>query len=280
MARAVLDHDLHVHTYYSPCARREDAAGRPAATPQRYLERAPELGLHLLAFTDHFVEDPAAPGMVQFYKGSGLAILRDLRAELARLEPPEGLQILIGCETETLAPGAPAISRTLAEQLDFVLVPTTHYHLTGVPQPNSFAPQDVAEHMLLMLESVVRLGWVDAIAHPFDERESLVGDLRRIYDAMDKSHLDDILSLAAENDTALEVNGSAINSPNRPNYPAMYLPVVQRAKALGVLFTFGSDAHSLDMLGMSPENIAWLQDAGLAASDFVTPQALRARKAR
>jgi len=280
MTGAILDHDLHVHTYYSPCARREDAAGRPAATPQRYLERVDELGLRLLVFTDHFVEDPTTPEMAQFYKGSGPAILRDLRAELARLESPTDLQILIGCETETLAPGRPAISRSLAERLDFVLVPTTHYHLTGIPQPRSFAPGDVAEHMLLMLESVIKLGWVDAIAHPFDEREALVGDLRCIYDAMDKSHLDDILALAAENGTALEVNGSALNSPNRPHYPAMYLPVVQRAKALGVRFTFGSDAHSLDMLGMSPENAAWFQEAGLTANDFVTPQVLRAHKAR
>jgi histidinol phosphatase-like PHP family hydrolase len=275
----ILDHDLHVHTYYSPCARRKDADGRPAATPERYFERVRELGLGLLVFTDHFVEDPTTSGMAQFYKGSGPAILRDLRAELARLEPPAELRVLIGCETDTLAPGVLAISRTLAEQLDFVLAPTTHYHLTGIPQPRSFGAQDVADHMLMMLESVVKLGWVDAIAHPFDERESLVGDLRRIYDALDKAHLDDILGLAAENGTALEVNGSAINSPNRPNYPAMYLPVVQRAKELGVVFTFGSDAHSLDMLGMSPENVAWFQAAGLVATDFVTPAELRVRKA-
>lgn len=276
----ILDHDLHVHTYYSPCARREDAQGRPAATPERYFERIRELGLRLIVFTDHFVQDPSAPCMVQFYKGSGPAILQDLRAELARLEPPEGLQVLIGCETETLAPGTLGVSRALAEQLDFVLAPTTHYHLTGVPQPRSFEPQDVADHMLMMLESVVRLGWVDAIAHPFDERESLVGDLRRIYEAMDKTRLDDILELAAQQGVALEVNGSAINSPNRPHYPEMFLPVVQRAKALGVALTFGSDAHSLDMLGMSSENEAWFQQAGLSADDFVTPDALRARKNR
>jgi histidinol phosphatase-like PHP family hydrolase len=275
-----LDHDLHVHTYYSPCARREDAAGQPAATPERYFAQAPIMGLRLMVFTDHFVEDPTAPGMVQFYKGSGPAILRDLRAELARLETPSGLEILIGCETDTLAPGVPAISQKLAEQLDFVLVPTTHYHLTGIPQPRSFAPTDVAAHMLTMLESVVRLGWVDAIAHPFDEGEALVGDLRRIYDVMDKRHLDEILGLAADKGVALEVNGSAINSPNRPNYPAMYLPVVQRAKELGVRFTFGSDAHSLDMLGASPENEAWFALAGLEAGDFITPRELRACKGR
>ncbi|MBC7254789.1 MAG: hypothetical protein H5T66_01620 [Chloroflexi bacterium] len=271
--------DQHVHTYYSPCARREDEQGQPSATPERYIQRAVELGLKTIIFTDHFVEDPAAPEMiVQFYKGSGPAILRDLRTELERLDVPDGLALYIGCETETLAPGRPAISRALAEKLAFVLVPTTHYHLVGVPQPPSFSPCDVADHMLMMLESVVRLGWIDAVAHPFDERESLVGDLRRVYEAMDKRRLEEILGLAAEKSVALEVNGSALNSPARPHYPEMFLPIVQQAKALGVRFTFGSDAHSLDMLGTSRENEAWFAQAGLEAADFITTRELLAKK--
>jgi len=274
-----LPEDQHVHTYYSPCARREDEQGQPSATPERYIQRAVELGLKTIIFTDHFVEDPAAPEMiVQFYKGSGPAILRDLRTELERLDVPDGLALYIGCETETLAPGRPAISRALAEKLAFVLVPTTHYHLVGVPQPPSFSPCDVADHMLMMLESVVRLGWIDAVAHPFDERESLVGDLRRVYEAMDKRRLEEILGLAAEKGVALEVNGSALNSPARPHYPEMFLPIVQQAKALGVRFTFGSDAHSLDMLGTSCENEAWFAQAGLEAADFITTRELLAKK--
>ncbi|MBC7316777.1 MAG: hypothetical protein H5T70_10195, partial [Chloroflexi bacterium] len=56
------------------------------------------------------------------------------------------------------------------------------------------------------------------------------------------------------------------------------LPIVQQAKALGVRFTFGSDAHSLDMLGTSRENEAWFAQAGLEATDFITTRELLAKK--
>ena len=81
----MLNFDSHVHTYYSPCAHRVDETASPLASPARHLRRAAELGLHSLVFTDHFVEDPTLPGVVLFYKGSGAAMLRNLRAELDRL---------------------------------------------------------------------------------------------------------------------------------------------------------------------------------------------------
>lgn len=159
-----------------------------------------------------------------------------------------------------------------------MLVPTTHYHLAGVPQPSSFAPEDVAEHMLVMLEAVVGKPWVDAVAHPFAESESLIGDLRHIYKAMNKERLTDVLGLAAENGVALEVNGSAVSSPNLPNYPVVYREIVQMAKSLGVRFTFGSDAHECRKLGMCPQAEDWIVSAGLIASDFVTLAELRTKR--
>jgi len=274
----LLPFDTHVHTYYSPCGRKVDEDQHPLASPKQYLDRAEALELQALIFTDHFYEWPAAPAAPQFYKGSDLAIIRNLQLELERLEPPLGCQIYVGCETETVSVNQVGINPRTAACLDFVLVPTTHYHLPGVPQPETFRPKDVAEHMLTMLESVVRREWVDAVAHPFAEKESLIGNLRRIYEAMDKGRLQDILGLAAENGVALEVNGASVTSPDLPHYGDMYKEIVEQAKALGVRFTFGSDAHDHRDLGMSPEAEAWIRDAGLTAADFLRPAELRAKK--
>ncbi|MFP3897517.1 MAG: hypothetical protein ACLFV5_11870 [Anaerolineales bacterium] len=274
----LLPFDTHVHTYYSPCGRKMDQDRQPLATPQQYLDRAEALDLQAIIFTDHFYEWPAAPAAPQFYKGSDLAIIRNLQLELQRLETPSECQIYVGCETETPSVDQVGISPQTATCLDFVLVPTTHYHLSGIPQPKTFKPEDVADHMLTMLESVVRREWVDAVAHPFAEKESLIGNLQRIYEAMDKGRLQDILGLAAENGVALEINGSSVTSSDLPHYGNMYKEIVKRAKALGVRFTFGSDAHDHRDLGMSPEAEAWIRGAGLVAADFLTPAELRAKR--
>lgn len=274
----LLPFDTHVHTYYSPCGRKVDEENHPLATPQQYLDRAEALDLQTIIFTDHFYEWPADPAAPQFYKGSGKAIIHNLRRELEVLETPSQCQIYVGCETETPSVDRVGIDPQTAASLDFVLVPTTHYHLSGVPQPKTFKTQDVADHMLTMLESVVRREWVDAVAHPFAEKESLIGNLQRIYEAMDKGRLQDILGLAAENGVALEINGSSVTSADLPHYADVYREVVKLAEPLGVRFTFGSDAHDHRDLGMSSEAEAWIRGTGLATSDFLTPEELRARR--
>jgi histidinol phosphatase-like PHP family hydrolase len=273
-----IPYDLHVHTYYSPCARELDEEGSPLAAPERYLAQAAQLGLKALAFTDHFVQDPTAPGVVLFYKGTGPGMLANLRSELARLNPPTGIEVLVGCETETMRNDWIGIDPEFARSLDLVLVPTTHYHLPDVPRPLSWAPADVATHMLDRLEAVVQLSYVHAVAHPFADDEELIGDLRALYEAMPPARLRDVLGLAAESGVALEVNGGALTSEGVPHYPAVYAEICRMAKLLGVRFVYGSDAHDYRRLGMTPEVAHWIAEVGLSGADFLGPDDLRARK--
>jgi len=273
-----LPYDFHVHTYYSPCARKLDEEGLPLAAPERHLSQASKLGLRAIAFTDHFVQDPAAPGVVVFYKGTGPAMLNNLRTELARLNPPPQVEVLVGCETETMQADWVGIDREFARSLDIVLVPTTHYHLPDVPRPRSWAPVDVATHMLDMLEAVVQLDYIHAVAHPFADNEDLIGDLRAIFEAMPLARLQEILGLAAKNGVALEVNGAALTSERLPHYRAIYAEVCRIAKSLGVRFIYGSDAHDYRKLGMRPEVARWIEEVGLSEADLLTPEDLRVRK--
>jgi len=276
----VLPYDFHVHTYYSPCARELDEEGLPLAAPERHLARAAELGLKAIAFTDHFVQDPAAPGVVLFYKGTGPAMLANLRTELARLNLPPQVEVLVGCETETMRADWVGIDREFARTVDIVLVATSHYHLPGLPRPPSWAPADVAAHMLDMLEAVVRLSYIDAVAHPFANDENLIGDLRAIYEAMSRARLEDVLGLAVDRGVALEVNGAALVSEGMPHYPVIYAEICRTAKPLGVRFLYGSDAHDYRQLGMRPEVARWIEGVGLVEADFLVPDDLRARITR
>ncbi|HHX64598.1 MAG TPA: hypothetical protein GX702_06885, partial [Chloroflexi bacterium] len=271
-------YDTHVHTPYSPCGRKTDDEGAYLAAPERYFRRAQEMGLQAIIFTDHFVENPAAPGSVPFYSSCGPEMISDLRAELARLEPPEDCRIYVGCETETMSTEWVGVSPEVSAALDFVLVPTTHYHLPGVPCPPSWAPEDVADHMLTMLASVVTRPWLDSVAHPFAESEALIGDLRAIYEAMDRARLEDVLGLAAHHGVALEVNVSSLASKNMPHYTEMYAEIVPLAKQMGVRFTCGSDAHDHRRLGITQAAEEWIAAVGLTPDDFLTPEALRARR--
>ena len=270
-----LPYDFHVHTYYSPCGRRFDEEGVPVASPERQLARAAELGLETIAFTDHFVQDPAAPGVVLYYKGTGPAMLDNLRRELARMNPGPSVEVLIGCETEIMQDHRVGVDREFARSLDILLVPTTHYHLSDIPHPPSWDPTDVAAHMLDQLEAVVRLGYVDAIADPIADDEAIIGDLRAIYEAMPPARLQDLLGLTAEQGVALEVNGVKLNSQRVPHYPIVYGEICRIAKSQGVRFIYGSDAHDYRRLGMKPEVVHWIQDVGLSEEDFLTPSDLR-----
>jgi len=276
----IVPFDMHAHTYYSPCGRRLTADGQPAATPSLYATEAQRLGIGVIYLTDHFVEDPTDPAAPQFYKGSGPAILADLRRELAALGRQDGVRFMVGCETETYAAGRVGVSPALAAQLDIVLVPTTHYHLTGVPQPAGDAPTDVAHHMLTMLASVVCKPWLDVVAHPFAENESLIGDLRAIYDAMDENWLADILGRAAEVGMAIEANAASLSDAGIPHYREVMAQFLPMARAAGCKLSLGSDAHQVDMLAWPLQVEGWLRGLGLGEADFITPEDLVARRGR
>ncbi len=272
--------DMHAHTYYSPCGRRLTPDGRPSATPGLYLAEARRLGIQTVYLTDHFVEDPTDPAAPQFYKGSGPAIIADLRRELQALGDTGNVRFLVGCETETMSTEHVGVSRETAAQLDIVLVPTTHYHLTGTPQPDSSAPADVARHMLTMLASVVAKPWLDVVAHPFAENESLIGDLRAIWEAMDRNWLSDTLAQAAQAKMGIEVNAACLRDPAIPHYREVMAAFLPLARAQGCKLTIGSDAHQVDMLSWPIEVEDWLRSIGLTEADFATPEELVARRER
>ena len=82
---------------------------------------------------------------------------------------------------------------------------------------------------------------------------------------------DAILTAASANGAAIELNSNGLRKCGEI-YPA--LPLLQRAKTLGLRITLGSDAHTPARVGANfGELAAWAREAGYdAATTFVQRQ--------
>lgn len=114
----IIDHDLHIHTYLSPCSN------DPLQTPECILKYGCEKGLKHLAITDHFW-DSAVEGSCFRWVGY------DSISKFLPLPSHEGTQLHLGCEADMNMYGKIGLSKQTAKKLDFIIVPTTHMHFTG-----------------------------------------------------------------------------------------------------------------------------------------------------
>ena len=114
--------DLHIHTRLSSCAK-------PEATVEYYMNKAREMGLKTLGFTDH-LWDSAIPNANKFYVPQDFRHISEIRAELDAADKTGIDRILFGAEGE-YDPWRHGVALTpeVAEQLEILLVPNSHTHM-------------------------------------------------------------------------------------------------------------------------------------------------------
>jgi histidinol phosphatase-like PHP family hydrolase len=156
-----LEHDFHVHTHLSSCAK-------DSATIAHYVAKARELGIKKLGLADH-MWDAAIPGASKWYSVQDFAHISTIREEIAAVEH-EGIEFLIGAEGEyDYAHRGIALSEAVAEQLDFLIVPNSHTHMT-MPKDFYEPHRKHAEFMLDAFYDIINSPlskYVTAIPHPF-----------------------------------------------------------------------------------------------------------------
>ncbi|HUS47182.1 MAG TPA: PHP domain-containing protein [Phycisphaerae bacterium] len=242
----LVDHDVHVHTALSACCN------DPEATAANLIARAAEVGLRTIGFADH-LWDSAVAGASDWYRPQDvphvLAIRREIPADT------RGVRVLIGCETEYCGGGKVALSPEAASQFDFVLVPTSHFHMKGFVVPDEALPAPRLAPLLLdrFREALgLNLGVPMGIAHPFvplghfeclDKAISLLSD----------AQFQDAFGRAAERRISMEVHPAMFPSLGRGEkrhfHDETFLRVLTIARQAGCLFHFASDAHRLDAIG-------------------------------
>ena len=238
-----INHDFHVHTNLSLCAVE-------GATLPLYLAKATENGIEKIAITNH-MWDHAVDGWQRlasdFYHVQDFEHISKIRDEIdAANKANPGIKILFGCEAEyCYEKRRPAISPAVAEQMDVLLVPNSHTHLT---MPKEFYSSH-ERHIRFMTDAFMDTvnsdvaKYITAIPHPFlavccpYNNKLLLNEIsddcfKRCFDA------------AANKGIALEINPNFIkNRPLSAVYDDPIFRMFRIGKECGCKFTVGSDAH-------------------------------------
>ena len=246
--------DIHIHTYHSACAVRE-------ATPQVYIDSAQKRGLELIGFADHMWDNGHGYSIASYERHQGnFANLIKIKEDLAGCTIPDGLRVLVGCETDFVADSTLGISREIAAQLDFVLAPQAHTHFPEVcPSPYR---EDRIACGKFSLEAFRRLmrhpdaDLITAVPHPMGTHYVGDGDTD-IIAAMSDAEFREVFSMAAEKEIGIEINSTIVmlacksTDTDAHSLEAIknleYYRMFSIAREVGCRFTFGSDAHSLEM---------------------------------
>lgn len=222
--------NLHIHTTFSGCAKRE-------MTARNIVKTADAAGLEMIALTDHNYPDRRNAVAQQRY---------DLMRELEGFE--HNVKVLIGAELSAYGINKFADDIACDNSLDYRLYTTNHFHQKYWEHPEVKTPRAYAEHMLAIMEGVIASGRADCFAHPF-----MAGYIHVFEDSHDvtrafrDNEIGDIMEKAHKNEIAWELNVPAIFKD-----PEFYKRYFRIGKEIGVIFNLGTDGHSLDRV--DPKN--------------------------
>jgi histidinol phosphatase-like PHP family hydrolase len=268
LAAAYAERDFHVHTFFSPCSHDE------GNTIPNIVKAAAERGIEQLALTDHWYEARRGYKPPKFYRIVDQTIYERTRAAVASLDTE--VEVLVACEVDMPRPGVFNGSEQLARQLDYVLVTASHFHLGDVEQPPSRDPRTLAEHGLKFLRAAIEWPPTQVVAHPICGFWAKGCDLADVVDTITDEELLEVLSLARDNDVALEMNRTLFGQSERRD--AAQLRFFRLVKQAGCKVSPGSDTHTLAGIGSTAGLTPYAQRAGLTAEDIIDAEWLRTHR--
>jgi histidinol phosphatase-like PHP family hydrolase len=250
-----MKHDLHCHTFFSPCAERN-------MTVSAILEAAHAAGLESIGLTDH----PHRPGLARHHHS----------LQHARSSSDSPVRLWIGAELEVAGFQKLVIDRGDLPDADYLLAAPSHYDLVHFPPVDHLEdPVEWADRLLTDLENVPGSG-VQGIAHPFFVYSILVRPppglalplMGEIIAEIRPRRLDHWLEKCAATGVALEISSRmAISAAFAQFMEQTY----RRAHAIGCRFFTGSDAHRLDRVGQLGKAADMPARLGLTEKDFWHP---------
>ena len=232
-----VDHDFHIHSRLSSCS------GDPLQTAERLLSYAEENHLSRICVTDHFW-DESVPGASAWYSK------QDFRhvCEILPLPKREGVKLFFGCETELDRNLTLGISRERIERFDFIVIPTTHLHMSGftIDTERNGSTEARARLWVERLDAVLNMDLPFhkiGIAHltcPLMAKEP-AGEHLRLLSMIDDHTMHRLFARAAERGVGIELNFNSVD-PTDGELEIILRPY-RIAKEEGCRFYFGSDAH-------------------------------------
>ena len=235
--RFTIDHDYHIHSTLSSCSN------DPTQSTERILQYAKDNGLKKICITDHFW-DERVEGASDWYAPQNFAHISHAKP----LPTADGIEFFFGCETDMDKFFTVGVSAERYDEFDFIIIPTTHLHMTGFTLSEEDAQSD-ARRAELWVERFERLLALDlpfykvGIAHlacglirPKDRAAFL-----SVLDAIDESDMRRLFCRAAELGCGIELNHSDMSFKDEE--ADRVLRMFRIAKECGCKFYLGSDAH-------------------------------------
>ena len=249
--RYVVDHDFHIHSRLSICSK------HPEQTPENILKYAEKNGLRKIVLTDHFwdesvpmgippLEDGTFPKVVSFYQRQGYPHIKE------NLPLPQGknTKFLFGAEAEITYKHQIGVSERVLSELDFIIIPPTHLHMTyfAISEEDAKLPEARARVLLGKMRAILsaplpfkKIGIAhfacSLIAPTHDE-------YLEVLRLLPEKELKEIFTRAADCGVGIELNQKDFA------YADSEADIVLRpfliAKSAGCKFYLGSDSHNPD----------------------------------
>jgi DNA polymerase (family 10) len=221
--------DLHMHTIASDGRNTAEEMARAA------LER----GLEYIAITDHsathgFGNDVSPDGLKR-----QIELVRGINDKL------DGIEVLVGTETNILPDGAPDYDDELLQQLDWVVA--------SVHTSFGISSAEMTKRVVTAIEHP----YIDCIGHLTGRKI----ESRKPYEL----DTDAVFAAAAQHGTMLEIN----SAPDRRDLSDVH---ARAAHAAGVTIVINTDAHGANTLPNSRWGIATARRAGLTKAGIANTQ--------
>ena len=259
--KCIYDNDLHIHSMLSSCSNDEKQ------TTERILSYAKENNLKTICITDHFWDENVT-GASDWYKPQNFAHI----SSSLPLPEENGIRFLFGCEGDMDKYLTLGISKECFDKFDFVVIPTTHLHMTGFTyEETDNTPERKAELWLKRLDALLNMDLPFhkiGIAHLAcnlifsGSREKYIETLN----LLPEDELKKLFTKAAKLGCGIELNYSDMSFGDEEADDV--LRMFRIAKDCGCKFYFGSDAHhpsgfektkvvferAIDMLGLTEDD--------------------------
>ena len=253
--------DLHIHSYLSLCS------GDLEQTNEKILQYAEENELEEVCVTNHFW-DENVPGASDWYSSQNYEHVSKAKP----LPQTDKVRFLFGCETDINRHMTLGISKERIELFDFIIIPTTHFHMKGFT-----LSQDEASDCLSRANAwVKRLDAVLNMELPFHKIGlahltcNAIAPVReeylRVLELLPEEEMKRLFKRVAQLGAGIELNYGDMSFADEEE--DIVLRPYRIAKECGCKFYCGSDAHhpktfdkaketferAIDKLGLTDED--------------------------
>lgn len=258
----IIDHDFHIHSQLSSCS------SNPEQNPESILRYAESEGLKKICLTDHYW-DETVEGASKWYEKQNTAHIK----EALPLPKSDNVEFLFGCETDLNKDLTLGISKKTLDELDFIIIPTTHMHMKNFTIPDDFddTPQNRAMLWVKRLDAILSMDLpfkkigIAHLATILINRDN-PEDFPKTLELIPENEMVRLFTKAAELEAGIELNLEDMKFEYGGE--DQVLRIFKTAKACGCKFYLGTDSHNPDEFdGMKEIFESTIEKLGLTEDD-------------